>query len=78
MKTNQKLKPHIPYTRHTHQTKEGLFMMPCELDKSKRQAVKVRRSQEARELVQALMVWGDDGGAVIRTPTDQQKQMEKL
>ncbi len=78
MKTNQKLKPHIPYTRHAHQTKGGLFVMPSELDKSKRQAVKVRRSQEARELVQALMVWGDDGGAVIRIPISQQKKTEKL
>lgn len=52
--------------------------MPSELDKSKRQAVKARRSLEARELVQALMIWGDDGGAVNRTPTSQQKKTEKL
>ena len=66
MKTNNKLKPHIPYTRHTHQTTGGLFVLRSELDISKRQAVKVRSSQEAREMVQALMIWGDDGGAIVR------------
>ena len=42
-------------------------MLRSELDISKRQAVKVRSSQEAREMVQALMMWGDDGGAIVRT-----------
>ena len=71
MKTNNKLKPHIPYTRHTYQTKGGLFVLLSELDIPKRQAVKARRSQDAREMVQALMMWGDDGAAVVRTPTSQ-------
>ncbi len=51
--------------------------MPSELDKSKRQAVKAQRSQDAREMACALMIWGDDGGKVVRIPTSQQKKMEK-
>ena len=66
MKTNNKLKPQIPYTHHTYQTKRGLFVLPTELDTPKKQTVKARRSQDAREMVRALMVWGDDGGAVAR------------
>lgn len=77
MKTNNKLKPHTPYARHTNQTKGELFVMPSELDKSKRQAVKAQRSQDAREMACALMIWGDDGGKVVRIPTNQQKKMEK-
>jgi len=65
-KINIKLKPQIPYTHHTYQTKAGIFVLLAELDTPKKQMVKARRSQDAREMVQALMVWGDDGGAVAR------------
>ncbi len=64
MKTNNKLKPQIPYTHHTYQTKGGVFVLLAELDTPKKQTVKARRSQDAREMVRALMVWQDDGGAV--------------
>ena len=71
MKTDNKLKPQIPYTRHAYQTKGGFFVLLAKLDASNKQAVKAQRSQDNREMVQALMVWGDDGGAIISTPTSQ-------
>jgi hypothetical protein len=77
MKTNNKLKPQIPYTRHTYQTKGGLFVLLYELDISKRQAVKARCSQDTRAMVQALMVWGDDGGAVVSTTINEIKMEKK-
>ncbi|MBK7895568.1 MAG: hypothetical protein WAS33_06195 [Candidatus Promineifilaceae bacterium] len=77
MKTNRNLKPHIPYARHTYQTNGELFVRSFELDKSNRRAVKAQRSQDAREMARALMIWGDDGGKVVRIPTNQQKKMEK-
>lgn len=63
MKTNNKLRPQIPYTPHAYQRKRGLFVLPTELHTPKKQMVKAPRSQDVREMAQALMVWLDDGGA---------------
>lgn len=77
MKTNNKLKPQIPYTHHAYQTKGGVFVLLAELDTPKKQTVKARQSQDAREMVWALMVWGDDGGAVVSTTANERKNGEK-
>ena len=65
MKTSNKLKPQIPYSHHAYQTKGGVFMLLTELDTPKKETVKARQSQDARAMMRALMVWGDDGGAVV-------------
>lgn len=74
---NNKLKPQIPYTHHVYQTKSRVFVLLAELETPKKQTVKARRSQDVREMVQALMVWGDDGGAVDSTTTNERKNGEK-
>lgn len=77
MKTNSKLKRKIPFAHLTYQTKKGFFVSLAELDTLKQQIVDARRLKDVREMVQALMVWGDDGGAVERSPTNERKNGEK-
>jgi hypothetical protein len=74
MKTNNKLKRQIPYTHHTYQTKGGFLCWWRKLDEPKKQAIKEQRSQAGHEMVQALMVWMDDGGAARMPATAKEKQ----
>lgn len=76
MKINNKLKAQISYTHYAYQIKGGVFEFLAELDTPNKQ-IKARRSQDAREMAQALMVWGDDGGAIDSTTHNEGKNGEK-